>query len=136
LGPAAGTNTVTAVVSGVGMVSFTATAVSPAPRPVPSRMVFRVQPTDLAGRHQIISPPVEVEVLDQFGNRVTDQEFTITLDLIEVGTGRNPGHDSRRTRSGLAVYPDLRINGAGVWFLRATARGLPSVDSEPFVVHE
>lgn len=136
LGPAAGTNTLNAVVSGVGIVGFTATAVAGGGGggSTPTRMEFRVQPTDLEHRHQIISPPVVVVVLDQFGNLVTDREFTIRLDLIDVRSGRSMGHDERRIRSGVATFADLRINPAGEFRLRASTAGLPSVDSNRFDV--
>jgi hypothetical protein len=138
LGPTAGSNSVSAVVSGLDLIGFTATAVAGgAPGgSVPSRMAFKVQPTNLAHRHQIISPPVEVEILDQFGSRITDREFTIRLDLIEIQTGRSKGFDERRTRSGVAVFDELQINGAGEFRLVATTDGVPSVNSEPFVVNE
>ena len=87
-------------------------------------------------RHEIISPPVVVEVLDQKGNRVTDREFTIRLDLIDVNTGRSMGNEQARTQSGVATYPDLRINVVGEFLLRATTPGLPTVDSEHFVTRE
>jgi hypothetical protein len=140
LGPETGTNTLNAVVSGIGVVGFTATATNSGGGggggSVPSQMVFRVQPSDVEHRHDIIRPPVEVEVLDQFGNRVTDREFTIRLDLIEISSGKSKGFDERRTEGGVAIYPDLHMNVAGEFRLLATTDGLPSVASDSFVVHE
>lgn len=138
LGPNPGVHTLNAVVSGVGVVGFTATAAGGGGGggSTPSRMQFVVQPTDVAHKHGIISPPVVVEVLDASGNRVTDREITIRLDLIEIRTGRSKGHETAPTRSGVATYPDLRINVVGEFLLRATAPGLPAVDSERFVTHE
>lgn len=141
LGPTAGSNTLSAVVSGVGIVAFTATATGGGGgggggNSTPTRMRFAVQPTDVEHKHGIISPPVVVEVLDQNGNRVTDREFTIRLDLIKVNTGRSMGHEQAETRSGVATYPDLHINVVGEFLLRATAPGLPTVDSDHFVTHE
>jgi adhesin/invasin len=137
LGPNPGLNTLNAVVSGVGVVGFTATAVGGGGGgSTPSRMRFVVQPTDVAHKHGIISPPVVVEVLDASGNRVTDREIKIRLDLIEIRTGRSKGHETAETQSGVATYPDLHINVVGEFLLRATAPGLPAVDSEHFVTHE
>jgi hypothetical protein len=133
LGPSPGTNTINAVVSGVGIVAFTATAVGAS---TPTRMRFVVHPTDVPHKHGIISPPVVVEILDQSGNRVTDREVTIRLDLIAIRTGRSMGHEQARTVDGVATYPDLHINVVGEFLLRATAPGLPPVDSEHFVTHE
>ncbi|HEX7336239.1 MAG TPA: Ig-like domain-containing protein [Gemmatimonadales bacterium] len=140
LGPNPGVNTLNAVVSGVGVVGFTATAAGGGGGggggSTPSHMRFVVQPTDVAHKHGIISPPVVVEVLDASGNRVIDREITIRLDLIEIRTGRSKGHETAETQSGVATYPDLQINVVGEFLLRATAPGLPAVDSEPFVTHE
>jgi len=132
LGPSTGTNTVNAVVSGVGVVAFTATAVGAS---TPSRMRFVVQPSDVPQKHGIISPPVVVEILDQFGSRVTDHKVKIRLDLIEIRTGRSLGHEQANTEAGVATYPDLHINAVGEFLLRATAPGLAPVDSEHFVTH-
>ena len=134
LGSASATNTVNAVVSGVGVVTFTATAASGGEGSVPTRMAFKAQPTDVAERHDIISPPVEVEVLDQAGNRYTGRRMNIRLDLIEIETGRSRGFDVQRTKSGVAVYPELHMNLQGEFFLRASADGLPTVDSDRFTV--
>ena len=138
LGPNPGLNTLNAVVSGVGVVSFTATAVGGGGGggSTPSRMRFVVHPSDVPHKHGIISPPVVVEVLDEDGDRVTDQEITIRLDLIEIRTGRSKGHETAPTISGVATYPDLHINVVGEFLLRATAPGLPAVDSEHFVTYE
>ena len=133
LGPSSGANTVNAVVSGVGVVAFTATALGAS---TPSRMRFVVHPTDVPHKHGIISPPVVVEILDQSGNRVTDREVTIRLDLIAIRDGRSMGHEQARTVAGVATYPDLHINVVGEFLLRATAPGLPPVDSRHFVTHE
>jgi hypothetical protein len=99
-------------------------------------MEFRVQPTDVAHRHEIIRPPVEVVVLDQAGNPVTDAVFLIRLDLIDIATGKNKGFDEERTVSGVARFPDLHMNGAGEKRLVASTKGLPSVNSVVFEVHE
>ena len=142
LGPNPGLNTLNAVVSGVGVVGFTANAVAsnppppPPPPAVPSRMRFVVHPSDVAHKSEIISPPVVVELLDDSGNRVTDREITIRLDLIEIRTGKSKGHETATTISGVATYPDLRINVVGTFLLRATAPGLPAVDSNRFVTRE
>ena len=132
LGPSAGTNTINAVVSGVGVVAFNATAVGVS---TPARMRFVVHPSDVPHKHGIISPPVVVEILDQSGNRVTDHEVTIRLDLIAIRDGRSMGHEQARTQDGVATYPDLHINVVGEFLLRATSPGLPPVDSEHFVTH-
>ncbi|HEY3013066.1 MAG TPA: Ig-like domain-containing protein [Gemmatimonadales bacterium] len=139
LGPSVGTNTLNAVVSGVGVVGFTAMATNAGGGggggggSNPSRLQFLVQPSD-ADQGEKISPPVAVEVLDQNGNRVTDRELEIKLELIG-DPGHLKGHDKERTRSGVAVFDDLSVDKAGNYRLRASTGGLPSVESNGFEIH-
>jgi Bacterial Ig-like domain (group 1) len=135
LGPAAGLNTLNAVVSGVGFVAFSATATgggggggSDA-----SRLAFRVQPSD-AEEDKRISPPVEVVVLDQAGNRVTQGQFRIKLELTDSDRGRLRGDREETTDAGVATFDDLKVDQGGEYRLRASADGLPSVDSDRFEV--
>jgi Big-like domain-containing protein len=134
----AGTNTLNAVASGVsvGVVPFTARATSGGGGgSAPARLAFRVQPSDTEKRRNI-EPPVEVVVLDGNGNRVTSREIEVKLDLIGERDGRLRGDSSRRTESGVATFSGLRVEREGEYRLRASADGLPSVDSERFEVHD
>jgi hypothetical protein len=134
LGPSTGTNTLNAVVSGVGFVGFTAVATNSGGSS-PDRLRFRVQPSDTE-KDQEISPPVEVEVLDQDGNRVTDEEIEIKLELSGDEDGKLKGHDKERTRDGVATFDKIKVDEEGDYRLRASADGLPSVDSDQFEVHD
>ncbi len=78
LGPGEGSNTLNAVVSGVGVVGFSATATNGGGGA--SRLEFQLQPTDTE-KDKRITPPVEVVVLDADGQRVTEGEFEIMLEL-------------------------------------------------------
>jgi len=138
----AGTNTLNAVVSGVGVVAFSATATSVGGGgggggggSEPARLEFRVQPSNTREKRKI-APAVEVEVLDQDGNRVTSQEIEVKLDLIGERDGKLKGHRRERTESGVARFSDLSIERNGDYRLRASADGLPSVDSDEFEVHD
>jgi hypothetical protein len=138
LGSSPGTNTLNAVVSGVGVVGFTATATSGGGGggggSSPSRLEFRVQPLDTEEDRRI-DPPVEVVVLDQQGNRVTDGRFRINLELLG-DDGSLKGDRSRQTESGVATFDDLKVDKDGDYRLRASADGLPSVESRQFHIRE
>jgi Bacterial Ig-like domain (group 1) len=128
------TNTLNAVASGAsgfGVVTFTARATNNGGEP--ARLDFRVQPSDTREKKRI-DPPVEVVVLDQDGNLVTNQGIEVKLDLIGDSDGKLSGDTSRRTDSGVASFSDLKVERNGNYRLRASADGLPSVDSDLFQV--
>ncbi len=138
LGSDAGGNSLNAVVSGVGFVAFSATATQSGGGgggggSEPSRLAFRVQPSD-AERDQRISPPVEVVVLDQAGNRVTQGQVKIKLELTGSDNGKLKGRHEEDTDAGIATFDDLKVDREGEYRLRATADGLPSVESDSFEV--
>jgi len=136
----AGTNTLNAVVFGVGVVPFYAMATSGggggggSGGAEPARLEFRVQPSNTRERRQI-EPAVEVAVLDQDGHPVTNQDIQVKLDLIGDKDGKLKGGTRERTESGVARFPGLKVERDGNYRLRASADGLPSVDSEEFEVH-
>jgi hypothetical protein len=136
----AGANTLNAVVSGVGVVGFTATGTSGGGgggggggASTPTRMEFRVQPSDTE-EGETMSPSVQVAVLDQAGNLVTDREFPIKLELLD-DRGRVRAEGTARTRSGVATFT-IRLSRDGEYRLRASTDGLPSVESDRFEVED
>jgi hypothetical protein len=142
LGSEPGSNSLNAVVSGVGFVGFAATGTQSGGGGggggAASRLEFRVQPSDTEEDRQI-SPPVEVVVLDQSGNRVTDGEFEIKLELREDGGGpggKLKGQRTKRSEDGVARFSDLEVDREGEYRLRASTDGLPSVDSDRFEVQD
>jgi Big-like domain-containing protein len=142
LGANPGTNTVNAVVSGVGVVGFTATATNGGGGgggggggSSASRLAFRVQPSNVEEDRRI-SPPVEVVVLDRDGNQVTDEEFEIKLELRGDDDGKLKGDRRERTHSGVASFDNLEVDKDGDYRLHASADGLSSVDSDRFHVRE
>jgi hypothetical protein len=152
LGPGSGSNTVNAVVSGVGIVSFTATASAGGSGgaggggagggggggggggPVPTRLAFVVEPSDTR-QDQEISPPVEVAVLDQNGTRVTSGAFQVKLEL-QGHDGNLKGHRTQETRSGVAQFDDLKVDEQGEYRLRASTDGLTPTESKAFEILE
>jgi hypothetical protein len=95
-----------------------------------------VQPSD-AEEDKRISPPVEVVVLDRDGNRVTDEQFRVNLELRgNDDDGKLKGDHSEQTRSGVATFDDLKVDKDGDYRIRASTDGLPSVDSDQFHIRE
>ena len=135
LGPEPGGNSLNAVVSGIGAVGFSATATGGGGGSGARRLAFRVQPSDTE-EDERISPPVEVIVLDQDGNRVTGGEFRIKLDLTGDRRGKLKGDREKWTVSGIATFNDLKVDREGDYRLRASTDGLPSVESDQFEVEE
>jgi len=164
LGPNPGLNTLNAVVSGVGFVTFRATAGTTGGGggggggsddngggngsggnggggnggggnpPSPTRMVFLVQPSD-AGKGKTMEPAIQVGILDQNGARVTQGRFEVKLELLG-DKGKLKGHSRETALSGVATFADVNVDKEGEYRLRAAAEGLPAVDSDAFEIHE
>lgn len=79
-----------------------------------------------------MSPSVQVQVLDQFDNLVTDEDFPITLELLDK-ENEVRADGTVMTRSGVATFT-IRIDRRGDYRLRASTDGLPSVESDRFKV--
>jgi len=117
-----------------GASSSTSQSVSVAQR-VPTSLAFFVQPTNTqAGA--TITPAVQVEVRDQFANRLTTATNSIT-----VGIGTNPasgtlsGTKMVAAASGVATFSTLSIDNIGTGYtLTAAATGLTGATSASFNV--
>jgi hypothetical protein len=94
-----------------------------------------VQPSDTE-KDKKITPPVSVVVLDRDGQRVTEGEFEIMLELTGDDDGELKGKRSERTRFGVAIFSNLKVDEEGEYRLRASADGLPSVESDRFEVQD
>ncbi|MBI3925573.1 MAG: PD40 domain-containing protein [Armatimonadetes bacterium] len=102
--------------------------VNPSPG-VATSLSFRTQPSDTPV-DALITPPVRVAILDQFGNVMIVANQNITL-------APEPGLTGTLTRTpagGVASFDDLRISQVGPHRLRASAPGLPDALSAPFEV--
>jgi hypothetical protein len=120
LGSAPGNHTLNAVVSGVGLVTFTAVASQGGGGPAGAdHLVFRVQPSDVK-RKQRITPAVVVAVVDRNGDLVREPRFKIRVELAS-GSGKLEGKRDRDTKEGTAVFDDLEVNEPGRKVLRASA---------------
>jgi Big-like domain-containing protein len=142
LGPSQGLNTVNAVVSGVSVVTFSASATSGGGGGggdhAADHLVFQVQPSD-ARKKQRITPPVVVAVVDRNGDLVRESGIKIEVELAS-GSGKLEGKREKDTKNGVAVFDDLQVTEPGDRkVLRALAPDeahLGTVESRPFRVEE
>ena len=124
------TKTVSATISGVAITQVTSVTVSPG---TASALGFKTQPTDtVAG--STITPAVQAEMRDQFGNLVPS-----ATDAVTVAIGTNPaggmlsGTLTVNAGTGVATFSDLSINKAGTGYtLAASAGGLTGATSSTF----
>jgi len=131
LGPAAGTNTVSAVVSGIGVAGFTATATAGAP----ARLVVKTQPSSSAVSGVALSQQPVVQLLDAQGNE--SQQAGVTVQVaIGFGGGTLGGTTSQPTDgNGRATFTDLVLSGSpGTRTLKFSATGFASVSSTQIVL--
>jgi hypothetical protein len=104
--------------------------ISPA---APAALAFSAQPTTaVAGA--AISPPVQVQVRDAYGNLVTSSSASISLALeTNPGGGTLGGTTTVTAINGVSTFSNLAINRAGVGYsLRATSSGLSPAVSGAF----
>jgi PKD repeat protein len=128
LGPAPGENRVDAVVSGVGVVNFTATATTAAP----ASLAIAVQPSGSARNGQPLARQPVIQVRDAAGGNAATPGIAVTAQL-SGGGGELLGTRQRLTDgSGRATFTDLAIGGAeGTRVLVFTAPGFGGATSTP-----
>jgi hypothetical protein len=68
-------------------------------------------------------------VLDASGNRFTARDIEVKLELTGDNEGKLRGDPTKRTKSGVATFSDIRVDRPGDYELRASAEGLPTVGS-------
>ncbi|HEX9705154.1 MAG TPA: Ig-like domain-containing protein [Gemmatimonadales bacterium] len=111
-------------------VGFTATAIPG----TATQLSFVVEPSE-AVFLQIIAPPVEVAIRDQFGNAVPTWTTPVTMVIGRnpLGTGTLLGTTDVTPASGVAKFTDLSIDLVALGYtLLATSSPLPSQESKPF----
>lgn len=96
-------------------------------------LAFKTQPV-ATKMEEVITPAVEVEILDGENKRARDQNKSITLSLLGGDDDAVLyGTTTVDTRSGLAVFDDLSVDLVGSSYqLRARADALPDVQSATF----
>ncbi len=119
LGPQPGANTVSAVVSGIGVVQFTATA-EPG---VPPGMALQVQPSANARRGVAFERQPVIQLKEPGGGNLSRPGVEVSASV--VGGGRLRGSQSRTTNAqGQATFTDLAIEGLpGSYTLAFSATG-------------
>jgi hypothetical protein len=125
-----GAKVVSGAIDGTGIAQTDTVTVIPS---VADRLAFIVQPAS-ATVGNTITPSVQVEIRDQFGNRVTGAGNPITL-----GIGTNPsggtltGGGPVAAINGVATFANLSIDQVGAGYrLTAAATGLTGATSNSF----
>lgn len=97
-------------------------------------LIFTVQPSN-SSKTSAISPPVEVQIVDNFGNYVAQSGTQVTLSIAS-GTGTiNSGDQATTDGNGTAVFSNLKFNQTGTKTITASATGLAtSVPSNSFTI--
>ncbi|HET9383659.1 MAG TPA: invasin domain 3-containing protein, partial [Gemmatimonadales bacterium] len=129
---AAGSKTVTATIDEVPITQQANVLVTPA---AADHLVFLVQPTDVTADASI-TPPVEVEIRDPFGNRATSAGDQVTLAIASnPGAGTLTGGGPAAAVSGVASFAAINVNKVGAGYtLAAASPGLGGATSDPFAV--
>ncbi|MGH7612719.1 MAG: invasin domain 3-containing protein [Gemmatimonadales bacterium] len=98
-----------------------------------ARLGFFVQPTATAAGTPV-SPPVQVEILDLGGNRVTGATNSVTLAMgANPGGGSLSGGGAVAAAGGVATFSNLSIDKAGIGYdLVATSGTLSAATSAAF----
>jgi adhesin/invasin len=128
LGNLVGTNTVTATVTGLTPVTFTATAIAGPPAAL---AFITAPPVSAESRVAFATQPV-LQLKDLFGNNATQAGVQVTA-AIETGGGTLGGTVTVSTNAnGTATFTNLVLSGPyGTRTLRFTAPGLPQLLSGP-----
>ena len=127
---AVGAKVVSGAIDGTGVTQTDTVTVIPS---VADRLAFIVQPTS-ATVNNTITPAVQVEIRDQFGNRVTGAGNPITLGIgTNPGSGALTGGGPIAAVNGVATFANLSINQVGSGYtLTAAATGLAGATSTSF----
>ncbi len=124
----------TLAASATGITGATSNAFSVTPGAA-SRLVFFVEPSNVTAG-ATISPAVQVEIQDAFGNRVSTATSSVTVAFAANPAGGTlSGTQTRAAVAGVATFDNLGIDTAGVGYrLRGTATGLTPDTSVAFAV--
>ncbi len=105
---------------------------SPSPTPTPSidQLRFRTQPAGtLVG--QVLTPAVQVELVDSDGNLLSSAQDAVTLTL--TGAANLNGTATVNAVNGVATFANLSVDQAGTGFvLSASASNFTGATSDPF----
>ncbi|NCO90852.1 MAG: M6 family metalloprotease domain-containing protein, partial [Armatimonadetes bacterium] len=100
----------------------------------PSKLAFLTQPPASATAGAVLAPPVQVRVLDTYGNLVDTATSPVTM-VLGQGAGTLGGTRMKNAVAGIAQFADLSVDLAGTGKkLSAFSTGLTSVDSDAFAI--
>ena len=124
--PGTNNNTVSAVVSGIGVVEFSASATAGAP----ARLFVLTEPSATAVSGVVLGQQPVVQLLDASGNAATQSGVAVQV-AIATGGGSLAGATSKLTdANGRASFTNLAITGLpGTYTLRFSAAGFAAVTS-------
>lgn len=114
-------NTIDIDFSASGFSTLTSNSINVSPAAADS-LTFIVQPSN-ANRNTDISPPIEVQIVDEFANYVSQSGTQVTLTL-NSGTGNPSGNTANTDASGTAIFSTFSINQTGLKTLIASSTGL------------
>lgn len=126
-------NTISLSFTATGLTGVTSSSITITPAAVDS-LTFKVQPPNGA-RNTALDPAPEVQLLDAYGNNVTDQDTTVTLVKVS-GSGNINGTSSVTTNAnGVAIFNDVKFNQNDNYIIKATSSGLKdSENSNSFTI--
>jgi Big-like domain-containing protein len=126
MGGTPGPNTVSAVVSGIGVAEFSATATAGAP----ARLSVLIQPSATAVSGAVLGQQPVIQLLDAGGNPATQSGVAVQV-AIASGSGLLAGATSMLSDgNGRATFTNLAITGVpGTYTLRFSAAGFAAVTS-------
>lgn len=127
-----GARVISATIDGTGIDQLDTVTVTAAAL---SATAFFVQPTSMTVG-TIMAPAVQVELRDQFGNRVTSATNGVALSFgTNAGGGTLSGGGAVAAVAGVATFASLSVNMTGTGYtLKATVGGLPDAISSTFNV--
>jgi adhesin/invasin len=98
-----------------------------------NRLSFVQHPTDTTAG-DIITPPVTVQLLDQFDNPVPQAGVSVTVMGGSPSTLFGLPPTAKTDATGLAAFPNLSVSQAGTYTGLAQAPGLASAQSDSFTI--
>ncbi|MCF7803340.1 MAG: T9SS type A sorting domain-containing protein [Candidatus Marinimicrobia bacterium] len=119
--------------SGLQSVVSNTITVSPADA---DSLVFAVQPSNGA-RNAVISPVIEVQIVDFYGNPVSQTGNPISLNLTTGGGSISNAEGINTNSSGIAIFSNVTFNQTGTKRVTAVDDNSvlkSSVESDPFVI--
>ncbi len=124
----AGSYPLIASASGLNPGTSGALTVTPA---TPNGLVFETMPASIAAGQALTD--LKVDVVDQFGNVVTNTSSTVTLGA-NGPSSFSVGSNTAPTVNGVATFPALALTRPGSYTLTAAATGLNSASSNALTV--